>query len=145
MSNKFASIINSTLYTILFIADDRWIRWTKAWQSSCVVTHHTCMGSSLLQMVLYHVHYCALGSSHIQIAPPESEVSSLWTLWLLKQIKKLQKIIDKNIAKRYPFLILNGQSCHMATIYFKNFKQERKLYYLNSSYTWVNKQLDTSE
>ena len=28
-------------------------------------------------MVLYHVHYCALGSSHIQIAPPESEVSSL--------------------------------------------------------------------
>ena len=49
MSNKFSSIINSTLYAILFIDDDRWIRWTKAWQSSYIVTHHTYMGSSLLQ------------------------------------------------------------------------------------------------
>ena len=49
MSNKFSSIINSTLYIILFIDDDRWIKWTKAWQSSYIVTHHTCIGSSLLQ------------------------------------------------------------------------------------------------
>ena len=27
------------------------------------------------------------------------------------QIKKIQKIIDKNITKRYPFLTLNSQSC----------------------------------
>ena len=49
MSNKFSSITNSALYIILFIDDDRWIRWTKAWQSSYIVIDHTCMESSLLQ------------------------------------------------------------------------------------------------
>ena len=39
----------------------------------------------------------------------------------------MQKIVDKNIAKRFPLLTLNCHSCYVSTIYFKNSWNECKL------------------
>ena len=61
MSNKPSSIVNSTLYIILFIDDDWWIRWTEVWQNFFIVTHHSCLGllwcNGSLSCTFLHLRY----------------------------------------------------------------------------------------
>ena len=119
ISNKFSNIINSTLYIILFINDDRWIRWTETWQSPCIVTYHTFMGSSLLQwffiidipaLKVFLIYKLFLQNKNLAVYKHSVNFMAP------NQILKIQKIIDKNVAKRYPFLTLNCQSSPLVNL-----------------------------